>query len=137
MANSAEQVGNCSFHDRVKSECGPSRGRSAIAKLSDCQRNLNRHLASSHLKRDLSEHEVILARVGIFQCSDTLLQNMSICPRHRDSLGQFWRGPASCRYPAHGGKRRRVHDTHVVNSQMAQEIIQIYGVVVEIGSRKH
>lgn len=135
MASSNENT--CSFRGRGKRECGDSRGKRAFVKLAECNKDLGNHLASCHLPKTLSEYEVILARAGYFQWNDSLVENMVICPAHRDNLGQFWRGPTSCQYPAHAGKSKRVGDHHVMNLQIAKEIMQIYGVIIHIGSRKY
>ena len=137
MASSNNLLDSCSFRSREKKECSDSRGKTAFVKLFECNKDLGNHLASCHLPRTLHEYEVILARTGYFQWNDNLVKNMVICPLHRDNLGQFWRGPTSCQYPTHAGKSKRVRDHHIINLQIAEEIMQIYGVIIQIGSRKY
>ena len=47
--------------------CGPSRGRSGVVRLSDCNDDVANHIVSCHLSKEaLSENELILARAGLF-----------------------------------------------------------------------
>ena len=124
----------CSFSDRGR--CGDSRGKSEVVNLRSCVRDISDHLSSCHLPRNLREYEVILARSGHFDSYDSYLESWSICPNHRDSLGRYWRGPTSCQYPTHRGKRKQVKDRHVINMRMAAEIMDMHNVVVAAGSRK-
>ena len=50
--------------------CGPSRGRSGVVRLSDCNDDVANHIVSCHLSKEaLSENELILARAGLFNVS--------------------------------------------------------------------
>ena len=78
-----------------------------------------------------------MARVGIRGMSATQLTHVTICPRHRHSLGRFWRAPKSCQYPGHTGKVTSLAGKHVINFQMADEICFLFGkTITAVGSRK-
>ena len=50
--------------------CGPSRGRSGVLRLSNCNDDVANHIVSCHLfKEALSENELILAKAGLFNVS--------------------------------------------------------------------
>ena len=50
--------------------CGPSRGRSGLLRLSDCNDDVANHVVSCHLSKEaLSENELILAKAGLFNVS--------------------------------------------------------------------
>ena len=50
--------------------CGPSRGRSGVVRLSDCNDDVGNHIVSCNFSKEaLSENELILARAGLFNVS--------------------------------------------------------------------
>ena len=68
-------------------ECGVSRGISGLFCLSECNEDIQNHLASLHLSRSrLTERDVILARVGMFELDETVIENMKICAKHRHTV---------------------------------------------------
>ena len=137
MASSSNNP-NCSFYDKRGKACGYSSlsRESDYVLLRDCTTDITKHLANCHLPKSLEEYEVILARAGIFQWKKSCTSDMVICPTHRDELGKYWRPPKSCQYPSHGGKPKRLKDTHVINIKVATEIFYLFGLTVPIGSRK-
>ena len=96
---------NCSLHEIPQTPCGSSRDKESHVFLSECNTDISAHLLSCHLPKcgDVTEAELIMARVGIRGMSATQLTHVTICPRHRHSLGRFWRVPNSCQYPGHTG----------------------------------
>ena len=91
--------------------------------LCDCNDDVSGHLAGNHLSREcLAEHQLILARAGLFHLNDDQLQCMKICPKHRHNLGRFWRPVRSCQYPIHRGRPRNIKGNRVINLQTAKEI---------------
>ena len=89
---------NCSLYEILQSPCGSSREEVEHVLLSECNADISAHLASCHLSKcsEVTEAKLIMARTGIQHLSRIQLEGMTICPRHRHSLGRFWRGPRSC-----------------------------------------
>jgi hypothetical protein len=68
-------------------KCGVSRGISGLFCLSECNEGNQNHLASPHLSRSrLTERDVILARAGMFELDETVIENMKICAKHRHTV---------------------------------------------------
>ena len=97
---------NCSLHEILQTPCGSSRDKESHVFLSECNADISAHLLSCHLSKcgDVTEAGLIMARAGIRAMSATQITRITICPRHRHSLGRFWRAPKSCQYPGHTGK---------------------------------
>ena len=133
---------NCSFHERDCNECGFSSlsGRSDYVALVDCNDDMTNHLAGCHLSKSvLKEHEVILARAGIFRWTEGQVKEMVICPKHRDRYGKYWRSATMCQYLVHKGKSQAIkqgRNMRVINLEMAIQTMDMYGVTVSIGSRE-
>ena len=89
----------------------------------DRNADISANLSSFHLSKcgDVTEAELIMARAGIRGMSATQLTRITICPRHRHSLGRFWRAPKPCQYPGHTGKVTSLEGKRVINFQMADE----------------
>ena len=119
--------------------CGDSRGISGFFNLLQCNESIEIHLASVHLSREnITEGELILARAGLFDLEETVVEQMSVCAKHRHTFGKFWRPKTACQYPAHQGRPGRnqkgAKSRYSVNLQMSKAIQQMYGVLVQIGS---
>ena len=101
---------NCSLHEILQTPCGSSRDMESHVFLSVCNADISAHLLSCHLSKcgDVTEAELIMARVGIRGMSASQLRHVTICPRHTHSLGRFWRAPRSCHWESYkfGGKTR-------------------------------
>ena len=131
---------NCSLHEILQTPCGSSRNEKSHVLLSECNSDISAHLSSCHLSKcgDVTEAELIMARAGIRGLSESQLAGMTICPKHRDSLGRFWRAPKSCQHPGHTGKTVSVSGRHVINFQMTEEISVLFGkITTAVGSRKY
>ena len=119
----------CSFRDIVRGNCGASQDLKTLFLLRDCNDDIGAHLVNCHLSSGcLTEKELILARAGLFSVTESQIEIMSICPRHRHSLGKFWRPPRSCQYPDHKGKSTAVGGRHVIG---------LFGENAAVGSRKY
>ena len=130
---------NCSIHEILLTPCGSSRDQKNHVVLSECKADNSAHLSSCHLSKccDVTEAELIMARAGIRGMSATQLTRITICPRHRHSLGRFWRTPKTCQYPGHTGKVASLAGKHVINFHMADEIRILFGkTITAVGSRK-
>ena len=58
--------------------------------LGNCNDTIINHLNSRHLSRKtLTEHKLILARVGMSELPVSKLSETMICPRHRKKLGKY------------------------------------------------
>lgn len=128
----------CSFNAIVKGDCGASRGLETLSLLRDCDDDVGAHLVSCHLsKESLTETDLILVRAGLLSLNESQIEKMSICPRHRHSLGRFWRPPRSCQYPDHTGKSSGMGGRHVIGLKLAKEIHNLFGENAAVGSRKY
>ena len=128
----------CSLNGIAKSDCGASRGHEKSFPFKDCNENVNAHPVSCHLSKErLTEKDLILARAGLFSLSEMQIETMSVCPKHRHSLGRFWRPPRSCQYPGHTGKSTRVAGRHVIGLNLAREIYPLFGQNEAVRSRKY
>ena len=127
----------CYFNAVLKSDCGASRGLEGLTFLRECNEDVGMHLVSCHLsKESLTERELILARAGLYSLSETQIKKMSVCPKHRHSLGRFWRPPGTCQHPDHTGKSTSATGKHVIGLKLAKEIHDLYGRNAPVGSRK-
>lgn len=129
----------CSFNLSSGSVCGPSRGLEEYVKLSSCNDDICAHLLKCHLSREcVSERDLILARSGMLDLSESQLDEMIICPKHRHSLGQFWRPLKTCQHPLHSGKQSTLKaDSHVFNFKLMREVKTIFGRIIPVGSREY
>ena len=110
---------------KFRGSCGNSRGLSELFRLGDCNDSITSHLNSCHLSREnMTEYELILARAGVFELPLAKVNEMMICPKHRHSLGKYWK---------HRGGRKTTKSRNVVSVNMAKEIIKLHGVIVPIG----
>ena len=128
----------CSFHDMVKGDCGAGRGLETLFLLRDCNEDIGGHLVNCHLPTESqTEKELNLVRAGLFSVTESQIEILSICPRHRHSLGKFWQPPRSCQYPDHKGKSTAVGGRHVIGLKLAREIHSLFGEKTAVGSRKY
>ena len=89
------------------------------------------------LRTKVTEHELILARVGKFNLTLDEIKMLTICPKHRHNLAQYWRPLKTCQYPNHEGQKIALHCKNPVNWQMAQEIQTMFITVMQVGSREN
>ena len=82
----------------------------------------------------MTEFELILTRAGVFELPLPKVNEMMICPKHRHSLGKYWKQRRPCHYPMHHGGRKAIKSRDVVNVNVAKEIKKLHGVIVPIGS---
>ncbi|KAL9954031.1 hypothetical protein ACROYT_G041519 [Oculina patagonica] len=130
-----EELCFLSYTSKYKGSCGNSRGITELVRLGDCNDSVVNHLTSCHLSREnLTEHELILARAGVFELPPSKASEMFICPKHRHSLGKYWKQRRPCQYPTHRGGKKAIKSRDVINVRMAKEIMKLHGVVVPIGS---
>ena len=78
----------------------------------------------------------MLARVGNFNLSLDEIKTLTICPKHRHNLGQYWRPLKTCQYPDDEGRKTALHCKNPVNLQMAQKIQMMFITPVQLESRK-
>ena len=65
------------------------------------------------------------------------VKKLRACPRHRYGLGEYWRPSKLCQYPGHKGTPTSVKSRDVINSAIAKEVFQLFGISAPIGSRKY
>ena len=104
-------AGVCSFYKRGLLECGSSRGRTETVLLYECRDDISSHLKNCCLSRsNLKEYEVILQRAGLDHLSTEKVKKVRVCA---------------------------VKSRDVINNAIAQEVYQLFGITVPIGSRKN
>ena len=128
----------CSLHKRGGIECGPSRGRTETVFLYECHDDIGVHFKNCSLSRsNLKEYEVILQRAGLDRMTLDEVKKLRVCARHRFGLGKFWRPSKFCQYPGHKGASSKVKGRDIINVSVAQEIHQLFGTSVPVGSREN
>ena len=130
---------SCSLSGLGQFSCGESRGVTGNVSILECNRDIQTHLRSCHLSRlNITEYELILARAGQFNLNRDQMVNMTVCPRHRDNLGRYFRPLRSCQYPVHhAGPVSRCSGRDVINIMMSEDCLKLYGVLIHISSRKY
>lgn len=79
-------------------------------------------------------------RAGYFNVPVQQMQYMMVCPRHRANLGQYWGNQTRrtpCQYPEHKGKVEGVKSDRAFTVQIVQEVKDLFGVLVPVGSREY
>ena len=106
----------CSFSSLVGGSCSydpRDRSRSTeVIPLLNCKRDIAGHKSSLSITDVETEIELILGRVSTSSFSELDLSELTICSRHRSSLGNGWRrGSSLCRVPwpisKHGGQAQK------------------------------
>ena len=96
------------------------------------------HLRRCHLSREnVSEIDLILARAGMFDLIASKVKEMTVCPKHRDSLGRYWQAPRTCQYIKHTEKFKKLEEGIVINFKTSKEIYTLFGEIAQVGSRKY
>ena len=114
--------------------CLESRGKEDVIPLAECVAEVRNHLKSCDLSRTkVTEHELILARVGKFNLPLDEIKKLTICPKHRHDLAQYWRPLKTCQYPNHEGRKIALHCKNPVSWEMAQEIQTMFITLVQVG----
>lgn len=124
----------CSFSLFSPTPCGSSTyfpNENNTILIEKCDRNIQAHLQTLKLNPvDIpAESNLICYRVGIF----SHLQNYTICPSHRYSLGIRWRKSSACTYVHHTGKMK---PDRAVSPKMSKAVLMIEGSLLQVGSGK-
>ena len=129
----------CSVGHKHNTECGlsaryPSQKETIALKC--CNREASNHLRSLRVPHssDTLEYELILWRIGIFD--NGKVDEMTVCPKHRNILGLSRKPSLSCAHPLRSSAKRGTCD-RVIPRKMSQQIKNIWDVLVPIGSGKH
>ena len=135
---------DCSFVSIVRGHCGHDRrdrnkAMGCIPLLS-CQRDINGHKAMFAFHGIVDEIELILARASIFS-SPRNIDQMTICPAHRASLGTGWtcRVPDKCRILSIlSGHSKDVSKKPKADTDLSkagsQTVLQQSGIFLPVGS---
>ena len=138
MARAVTRPTACSFIGKGNIICLESRGKEDVIHLAECVAEVRNHLKSCHPSRTkVTEHELILARVGKFNLPLDEIKKLTICPKHRHDLAQYWRPLKTCQYPNHEGRKIALHCKNPVSWEMAQEIQAMFITLVQVGSREN
>ena len=107
----------CSFGSLVGGPCSydpRDRSRSTeVIPFLNCKRNIAGHKSSLSIADVETEIELILSRTVTSFTTELNLSELTICPRHRSSLGIGWRrGSNNCQIPSpissHDGQAQKV-----------------------------
>ena len=123
----------CSFSSLVGGSCSydpRDRSRSTeVIPFLNCKRDIAGHKSSLSITDVETEIELILGRVSTSFSSELDLSELTICPRHRSSLGIGWRrGSNLCWVPPpiskHGGQAQK---TQRRKEDLAKVLVIWYG----------
>ena len=124
----------CTIGGRHGTKCGLSSrypSQREVISITECTRNTTTHLANLKVSRiPLSEKDLIASRVGIFENGTN---SMTVCAKHRETLGIYWRSVHRCQHPLHKSSKPGKCDKGV-SLQMSKEIKDQWDVLVQIGS---
>ena len=132
------RVSKCSIGKVVGTDCGLS-ARFPVMKemipIPSCSRDVTMHLKSVKVSSSsvVSEGELILLRAGIF---DDDGKGMTVCPKHRECLGVYWRPSRLCKYPFHrdGASRTKAKCDRGVSKKLSIEVKRKWNSLLPIGS---
>lgn len=131
-------ISTCFLKARESGGCGEFRGKAELVSLDHCNNDIGSHLSRCHLGREaISEGDLILARLGLFCTPETQKRDMFICAKHRAHFGQYWSIPNVCKYPGHKGRKKAAKTDRAFTLAIAQDVWEVFGVVVPIGARKY
>lgn len=131
----------CTFSLLVSGECGPdSRSRSPssqVVPLASCNKSISNHKKLLKFSGCETEVELILARSACFQTPSNI-QEMTICPRHREWLGIGWRRSLRlCCVPeklAGHNEKSKKNAERGCNLTQSRIILEATGEFVPVGS---
>ena len=134
----------CSFSSLVGGSCSydpRDRSRSTeVIPFLNCKRDIAGHKSSLSITDVETEIELILGRVSTSFSSELDLSELTICPRHRSSLGIGWRrGSNLCRVPPpiskHGGQaQKNVKAERGLGKSACYLIWKKLGIFIPVGS---
>ena len=134
----------CSFNRFVATPCGPDKRTSRsidtdIVPLNSCQKDISGHKKFLGISEVQSEVELILARASIFTIPPNI-EELTICPGHRDALGIGWRRGIRCRVPPpianHAIKGKTCKAERGLNKTQSKTILRRTGLFIPVGSGK-
>ena len=124
----------CTIGRRHRTKCGLSSrypSQREVIPITECTRNTTTHLANLKVSRiQISEKDLIASRVGVFENESN---SMTVCPKHREVLGIYWRPVHRCQHPLHKSSKPGKCDRGVT-LEMSKEIKDQWDVLVQTGS---
>ena len=87
----------------------------------------------------VSERDLILNRVGLFDKNEEFISALTICPKHRKELSTDWPGKKryTCGYPTHKGIAKQINNPRRINLNVSQEIFKRHGALVPAGTGRY
>ena len=133
----------CSFYVMTGTDCGShprfQKHGNSIVSLNSCDNDITSHLEQLRVPPSItSEASLILARVGIFDCSSFL--HLTICPAHRRYLGIYWRSKIKrCQVPDEIAGHRSISKKFVIGDRglgffQSKKIMETIKILVPIGA---
>eukprot|EP00058_Branchiostoma_floridae_P015299 XP_002600787.1 hypothetical protein BRAFLDRAFT_95073 [Branchiostoma floridae] len=134
---------SCSFAEFASGSCGanpnaPAEGEKIIP-LNNCSKDISNHLSLFQIPNTVqTEHDLILARVGLFAHPD-YVSDMTICPKHRGAFGLSWRcGTQKCKMPVQLSNHRRwgarPKGDRGIGFFQSKKVYELAGELVPVGS---
>ena len=119
----------CDFHAfQPNIDCADDfKNSKGIVLLSDCNDNSEKHISELHLTNQNldnlipTEKQLILMRCGVDPFI-SILDDLSICVKHRKILGLWWKSSKKCCNPEHNNKQT---PTKRINFDKALSIIRL------------
>jgi hypothetical protein len=95
--------------------------------LKDCNDDIQNHLVSIKIieTKIKNEKELILLRCGIDPSLSSPIDNISICAKHRKTLGIQWKQANKCCNPDHAKISNKTRCQYKINSTRAKAIIKL------------
>lgn len=130
----------CSFKSLSNGQCGVDRKESNIVPLLSCTKSIASHRTTLKFDDTISEIELILARVAIFDTPKDI-NKLTICPKHRFVLGLGWSrgGNSRCRVleviSGHGKRGRQWPQAEKgLCKDDSMAILKTTGLFIPVGS---
>lgn len=110
-----------------------------IVPLVSCKKDISYHKKSLSIFDVENEVELILARCSIFSISPSLLNDLTICPLHRFTLGLGWyRSSQKCQVPSeiskHDNPRKWPKAERGIGKMFSEVIFEKTGKCIPVGS---
>jgi hypothetical protein len=101
--------------------------------ITSCSKNIDSHIKLLGLNNIPSEGHLICYRAGIFNN----VEDHTVCPHHRSTLGVYWRQKKFCVYPSQSQTHGQRISARSMTLQMSRTCLQSCDVFLPVGSGKY